>query len=118
MKILSIMLFILLISCKNQDYYGYIYDIDNKTPISNVIVNDFLNNKNTKTNQNGYFNLEKGSSSSKLVFKKENYITDTVNSIQIQNGERMVEKFKGEKIYLSRISSNFKDSIKNLNKIN
>lgn len=117
MKAFNIILIILLTSCKNQNYYAYVYDIDSKTPISNVIVKDFLNNKETKTNESGYFHLEKGAVSSKLIFMKEDYIADTINSIQIQNGENMIEKFKGEKIYISHISSNFRDSINNLNKI-
>lgn len=105
-------MFCLFGSCISRNNYGYVYDADSQKPLSNVLVNDFLNGKKTKTDETGFFELPKGMISSKLIFLKKNYTVDTINSIEIQNGEFMKEKFKGEKVYLFNIKSNFRDSIR------
>lgn len=43
---------------------------------------------------------------------------NTINSIQIHNGEQMEEKFKGETIYMFKERSIFLDSINKLNTFN
>jgi hypothetical protein len=99
-----------------KSYNGYVYDYDKKKPIEGVIVNDYINNVKTITDSKGYFSLKGNSQiSSVIIFKKNGYIEDTIESIQIHNGESMEERFKGEKIYLFEIKSKFRDSIKKLN---
>lgn len=117
MKKYILFLLFLSLSCGKNNYYGYIYDIDTKKPIEDVLVNDYLNKNKVSSNIDGYFKLKKsGDFSSVIIFSKNDYQIDTIKSIVIANGERQIERFKGEIIYLSNKNSHFKDSIKNLNK--
>lgn len=105
-------------ACNSKAYNGFVYDQKSKKPIENVEVNDFLNQKSTKTDAKGYFNLEhEGKVSGKLIFKKQGYVSDTLPTISIQSGEKQVEKFKGDTIYLFGIHNNFRDSIAKLNEV-
>lgn len=119
-RILPFILFLITIAvgCTSKAYNGYVYDHKTKSPIENVEVADYLNNTVTKTNAKGYFNLKhENKIASKLVFKKEGYASDTIDAIDIQNGEKMTEKFKGDTIYLFDANNTFRDSIAKLNSV-
>lgn len=108
----------ILVSCNSKTYNGYVYDQKTKLPIENVEVNDFLNEKSTKTNNKGYFNLNHdGKISGKLLFKKKGYTSDTLETVSIQNGEKQSEKFKGDTIFLFDVNNSFRDSIQRFNQI-
>ena len=116
MKKYILVLLFLTFSCSKNGYYGYVYDIDTKKPVENVFVNDYLNKNTTITNAEGYFNLRKtGDFSSIIIFTKDNYQIDTIKSIEIANGEKQIQQFRGETIFLSSKNSRFKDSIMKLN---
>ena len=113
-----VLLFLFLLNGCAKPYSGFVYDYDKKTPISGVSINDYLNGKKVVTNSDGYFLLKKdGKMSSILIFSLDGYVTDTIKSIQIHNGEEMEEKFKGEIIYLFNEKSTFRDSIYKINNI-
>lgn len=119
-RILPLLLLIMTLAagCASKAYNGYVYDYKTKLPLENVEVADYLNNANTKTDAKGYFNLKHESKiASKLVFKKQGYASDTIDAIDIQNGEKMTEKFKGDTIYLFNANNTFRDSIARLNTI-
>ena len=93
-----ILLFFLLISCKNQNYYGYIYDIDTKKPLNKVFVREnFKNNaKFTYSDENGFFKIENNTESiGDLIFNIEGYKTDTIVTIWSQHGEKLKYRFVG-----------------------
>ncbi|NTE03480.1 carboxypeptidase-like regulatory domain-containing protein [Agrobacterium tumefaciens] len=115
-----ILMYVLCIcSCSKSNYYGYVYDFDKKEPLEGVKVYDMYNKKAGKTDEKGYFQLHRTkNSSSILIFQKEHYRSDTIRSINIQSGELMEEKFKGEKIYLFKANSAFRDSILKANQVN
>lgn len=105
------MLFIIITSCSNKNYYGYVYDFDQEAPIEGVLITDSLSNIKTKTNSEGYFELRKEKlSSDYLIFSKKNYHSAKIRTISIQNGETMKESFKGEKIFIIQKNSKTKNS--------
>ncbi|XZF14364.1 carboxypeptidase-like regulatory domain-containing protein [Chitinophagaceae bacterium MMS25-I14] len=89
-------------SCSSDKYYGYVYDVQ-EHPVKKVKVFDLMDHtKDTYTDSNGYFKLIKTKSASgKLVFEKEGYCSDTIWSIEIENGEQQHEKLKGERIHIT-----------------
>jgi len=105
-------------ACNSKTYNGYVYDQKSKLPIENVEVNDFLSNKSTKTDNKGYFNLKhEGKISGQLLFKKPGYVSDTLETIRIQSGEKQIEQFKGDTIFMYDVNNSFRDSIKRLNQV-
>lgn len=113
--LLTILLF-LFPSCKNDLYYGVVYDFENKRPIGGVEINDYLNSIQTVSDSTGYFSLtQRGTVSGRLIFKKTGYTTDTLETISIKSGEQYIERFKGDTVYLFSNNSNFRDSIARLN---
>ena len=119
MKIfIDLCIYLLVSSCSNLKYYGYVYDFEIKKPLENVKVYDVHDKKMCTTNKEGYFEINYlKNHSSILVFQKQYYKSDTIPSISILSGELSVEKFKGEVIYLFNENSRFKDSIINLNSL-
>lgn len=100
-KLLSLFIIWSFLSCSESIYYGYVYDGISKQPLSNVKVMDLKYGFKSVTNKEGYYQIEKvKNSSSKLIFERDLYYTDTINSIQIQNGEKQTEIFKGGSIFL------------------
>ena len=93
-------LFLVLTSCdeKSNFYHGVIVDID-KNPISNVKVSmEFNQSESTFSQENGYFKLSKSPDIlASLVFKKDNFITDTIPSILTQRGEVLIYNFLNKK---------------------
>lgn len=109
-KLVSLSIILLLLNCNKDIYYGYIYDRITKKPLPNVTIIDYKHGQKSISKDNGYFEVEKiKNSSSKLIFQKDLYHTDTINSIQIQNGEKQVELFKGDSIFLLKVKD--RDSI-------
>ena len=99
-------------SCKLSKYYGYVYDFDKEIPLEKVMVYDSLNGMKTFTDKKGYFEIEKGSKTTRaLIFTKEDYCEKIISTISIQSGEFMEEKFKGEKIFLSHKTTCITDSL-------
>lgn len=108
-----LLLFYLLCSCENDKYKGYVYDI-NYEPLKDVNIYNLDTKETTITNDAGYFELNKKKDlSSKLVFKKDGFATDTISSIEIQNGEQQKERFTGEVVFL--LNKKYKDSIFKIN---
>lgn len=104
-----IFLILLLPCCKVEKYTGYVYGLDNK-PVPRVTVTALHENEKTLTDSAGYFKLDKlHDISGELVFQKVGFSTDTIASIQIQNGEQQKRRFKGERTYL--LKKSYKDSI-------
>ncbi|SHK24108.1 carboxypeptidase-like regulatory domain-containing protein [Chryseobacterium polytrichastri] len=101
MKLLLLFIIILFTGCKSKHYEGYIYDGITKKPILGVQILDLSTDFKTITDKKGHFKIQKNNNiSSTLVFQKDLYHTDTISSIQIQNGERQKELFKGDIIYM------------------
>lgn len=115
MKLLLFLFFeLVLISCHKSNYEGYLYDTINRKPISGVQVSDLVSGDKTVTNEKGYFILQKRDDiSSSLIFHKEQYYKNTICSIQIQNGEKQKELFKGDAIFI--LKNEVKDSILKIN---
>lgn len=92
MKNLHYTLFLfLLFSCKprvNNFYQGKVIDQSDK-PLEGVIVTeDDRNGKQTKTNKNGYFKLDRSPDwLGRLIFIKDGYQTDTIATVWHQAGE-------------------------------
>jgi hypothetical protein len=73
-KILLITILFISYSCTKK--YGYIYDLDKREPLKDVIVEDVSNPKNKiKTDSNGKFSF---SECKNLIIMKEGYKTDTL----------------------------------------
>jgi len=107
---LLILFLLIAMGCNQQNYEGYVYDAIDKKPISGMQVLDLENGTKTTTDQKGYFNLKKNNDiSSALTFYKAPYYQDTISSMQIQNGERQKELFKGEDIFI--LKKKARDSI-------
>jgi hypothetical protein len=117
MKLPSLLiLLILLSSCKGDGYYGVIYDFESKRPVAGVEIDDYLNDKKTVSDSSGHFLLDhKGRLSGRLIFKMAGYVTDTLETISNMNGEQIIERFKGDTVCLFPLTSNFRDSINQLN---
>lgn len=70
----------------------------------------------TYTDSAGRFSLPQAGQTLPLVFAKPGYTTDTVQTISLQSGEFLTERFEGEDtVNLFRIESYFRDSIYQLN---
>jgi hypothetical protein len=107
---------LLLASCKGSTYYGVIYDFEKKRPIAGVEIDDYLNSKKTVSDSSGYFSLDHGDRiSGRLIFKKAGYQVDTLETISNYNGEQLVERFKGDTVFLFAETSNYRDSIATIN---
>lgn len=88
----NVFLVLLLSICKADKYTGYVYDMD-KNPLAVVSVSTLYEKQITTTNSSGYFELYKQKDiSDQLIFKKATFSTDTIASIQIQNGEQQHER--------------------------
>jgi hypothetical protein len=74
-------LFVFLSCSKKDKFKGYVYY--KKQPLSNTLVREIHNDKITKTDSLGYFELKNSSSTSHLIFSKEGYKTDTVDLIRL-----------------------------------
>lgn len=82
---------LLLFSCKapvNNFYQGKVLD-ENGKPIEGVtVLEEHKNEKQTTTDLNGYFKLDKSPDwLGHLIFIKEGYETDTIPSVWHQAGE-------------------------------
>lgn len=118
MKIsLFLIIYLIFTDCKSSSYKGYVYDGISKKPLSKVQITDLKSNHKSTTDENGYFELKKDKNiSSILVFIKKPYYSDTISTIQIQNGERQKELFNGDTLYLLRKEA--RDSIYRMNNLN
>ncbi|MFC4212959.1 carboxypeptidase-like regulatory domain-containing protein [Pedobacter lithocola] len=80
---------LLFFSCKttNNFYQGRVIDEQNKA-IEFVIVAEESGNRNTKTDKNGYFKLDRNRNVLEdLIFSKSGYVTDTIPTVWHQSGE-------------------------------
>ncbi len=106
----------MFIDCNSKSYKGYVYDGISKKPLSKVQIIDLKSNQKSITNESGYFELKKNENiSSVLVFSKKLYYSDTISTIQIQNGEVQKELFNGDTIYL--LKKQARDSIYKINNL-
>ena len=103
-KVLFLIVTTILVSCETI-YHSYVYDIDKKTPITNVKIYD-LDSLVTETDKNGYFKLSK-IKGSKLTFKKENYRVVIIPTISTQSGEFIEKSFIGDTIFLIHNKSQY-----------
>ena len=103
------MLFLIITSCSNKNYYGYVYDFEQEIPIKGVAITDSIGNIEAETNFEGYFELRKEKlSGDYLFFFKKYYHSAKIRTIYIQNVESMKESFKGETIFLIKENSKTK----------
>jgi hypothetical protein len=121
MKKLHYTLFLfLLFSCKprvNNFYQGKVID-QSDNPLEGVIVTeDDRNGKQTKTDKNGYFKLDRSPDwLGRLIFIRDGYQTDTIPSVWHQAGETIeynfiekdttIVRLKATKVKASIIPSN------------
>lgn len=78
----TLFIIFIFLSCSKKDKFkGYV--CYKKQPLSDVLVKEIYNDKITKTNSLGYFELKNSSSSSHLIFSKEGYKTDTIDLIRL-----------------------------------
>ncbi|MCD9564314.1 hypothetical protein [Tenacibaculum maritimum] len=106
-KIIYLLILTPFYSCTVK-YYGYVYDIDKKTPICNVRIKTIDSLNITYSNENGCFEIKLKEKVKELVFEKENYQAHNLRTLSIQSGEFMKELPFGDTIYL--ISKNSKYS--------
>lgn len=102
----------LLVACKtvNNFYQGLVID-ENNNPIKGVIVSELYRENQTETDENGYFKFERYSPNflGDLVFEKEGYRTDTLQSVRTWAGEKVRYYFVTKDITnvrLERVSNN------------
>lgn len=100
--ILSFVVLITLISCNSGYYSGYVYDGIEKTPISGIKITHLRRSDlKTYSSADGYFKIPKIKNTvSSLIFYKEPHYADTIKSVSIQNGEKLMPRFEGETIFL------------------
>jgi hypothetical protein len=96
-SVLIIFIFLTLVnfSCKSKKqnfYHGFVYNINDKKPIKNVLVKEnFKENFLTeKTDSLGYFKIINNTGSiGELIFICDNFKTDTIPTIWSQHGEKL-----------------------------
>ncbi|MDO4728551.1 MAG: hypothetical protein Q4B43_06045 [Bacteroidota bacterium] len=111
---LSILFFIVsamfVMSCSSKYYYGYIYDRIEEKPLYGVKITLMRSDLETYSDANGYFKIPKVKNrASSLIFHKEPHYSDTIKSFWIQSGEKVILRFRGEKIFL--LKNKDRDSI-------
>ncbi|WP_299709704.1 hypothetical protein [uncultured Tenacibaculum sp.] len=98
MKNLLLSILLITVSCDkelNNTYKGYVFNIK-KEPLNKVKIYTFRFPKlYTYTNENGYFSLEKRSLNfiDDLVFVKNGYTTDTLNTVFYHRGHGTIYLF-------------------------
>ena len=89
MKNIILLLALTLFSCNpiNNFYQGRVTDVHNN-PLENVIVAEDRIERQTRTDKNGYFKLDRNSNYlGYLIFIKDGYKTDTIPTVWHQAGE-------------------------------
>ena len=106
---LPVMLLCLIFACsgKQNFYQGYVYDLDTRKPLENVIVKECnLKPLSGRTDSTGYFKVENNTQSiSDLVFITNTHKPDTAITVWSQHGERIEYSFLNKKpdtIYLKK----------------
>lgn len=92
----TLILILLFFSCRkneNNFYQGKVVD-ENDKPIKNVFVNESYTENHSKTDEDGYFKLNRNSNSlGELIFTKEGYKIDTIRTVWTQHGEKIEYNF-------------------------
>lgn len=113
---LLLIIYLMFIDCNSTSYKGYVYDGISKKPLSKVQITDLKSGYKSTTNENGYFEFKKNQNiSSVLILSKKLYYSDTIPTVQIQNGEIQRELFNGDTIYL--LKKEARDSIYKINNL-
>ena len=95
--VLAISLLCFACSNKTNKYKGYVF-YNNKPLINVTVIEDGVTENFTKTNEDGYFILERASKkvTRDLVFKKEGYFTDTLRILRGKTGGKIYFLFLRE----------------------
>lgn len=110
MKIRYIFIALVLCSCTNNKFYGYVYDYDTDKPVKNVFVN--VNGSITKTDSTGYFMAEiKSNTDCIIVLQKEKYALKKVCRKPDSLGMFSRRNLNKHKIYLFKKESDFLNKI-------
>lgn len=107
MKVKFIFVILLLYSCSNNNFQGYVYDYDTEKPLKNVCVK--INNDITQTDNVGWFSIKIKSNSTIAVFlKREGYASKKLFRKPDSSGEFSKKSLNENTIYLYNKESDFK----------
>lgn len=105
-KFKYIFLILLLSSCTNNKFFGYVYDYDTEKPIKDVQVN--INGIITQTDSTGYFSAKiKSNKDCIILLQKEEYEVKKVYRRPDSLGMFSKRNLKKHKIYLFKEESEF-----------
>ncbi|MGE8302304.1 MAG: carboxypeptidase-like regulatory domain-containing protein [Sphingobacterium paramultivorum] len=106
-NILYLLVLFLLFSCKtkvNNFYQGIVLDQIDKPLEGVTVTEEGRNEKQTITDKNGYFKLDRSSDwLGRLIFIKEGFETDTIPSVWHQAGETTEYNFIGSDTTIIRL---------------
>jgi hypothetical protein len=106
MKIKLIIITLLLCSCTQNKFSGYVYDFDNGRPIKNVVVKS--DKSTTISDSTGYFVLNVNSNSNAVLnLKREGYANKKVVRKPDKSKKTNEEKVKENTIYMFKSESDF-----------
>jgi len=109
-NILYLLVLFLLFSCKtkvNNFYQGIVLDQIDKPLEGVTVTEEGRNEKQTITDKNGYFKLDRSSDwLGRLIFIKEGFETDTIPSVWHQAGETTEYNFIGSDTTIIRLKVN------------
>lgn len=112
-KIIFLLIISTLYSCSIR-YYGYVYDFDKKSPISEVEIYTKDSISTTFSTINGYFEIKTKKKVKELFFYKNGFQSHNLKTISIQSGEFMRELPFGDTIYLIPKGSKYSRPSKNI----
>lgn len=106
MKIKLIIITLLLCSCTQNKFSGYVYDFDNGRPIKNVVIKS--DKSTTISDSTGYFVLNVNSNSNAVLnLKREGYANKKVVRKPDKLKKTNEEKVKENTIYMFKSESDF-----------
>lgn len=106
MKIKFIFLILLLYSCSNNNFQGYVYDYDTEKPLKKVYIN--INDNVTHTDSLGYFNMRvKSNSAFTILLKRDHYAAKKVLRKPDSCGIFSKKNLDKNRIYLYNKESDF-----------
>lgn len=105
-KITTIFIALLLSSCTQSTFSGYVYDFDTGKPLKNVTV--YINGNLTKTDSIGHFEIEVNSNSNCIInLKRQGYANKNIVRKPDYLEKTKSGKLKNSTVYMFKSESDF-----------